>query len=262
MTRSPFPGMDPFLERHWPDLHTKLVAYAADALNGSLPEDLIARSEERVGIESDGEAPRGVAPDVRVLEAVGAQAGEGSAQGDGVGLAPYRLVAMLEPITERFIEIVDPTGRRLITVIEFISPANKRGKALKSFIEKREELLAGGVNFVEVDLIRSGDWRALMHPHVCPPRALSPYRATVRIPGDPLAVYLHPISLRELLPTLRVPLRPREAPVELALQPLLEQAYHNGRYARTIDYAQPPDPPLAGDDAAWADELLRGAGKR
>ena len=35
--KSPFPGMDPYLEPHWPDVHTKVVTYAADELNTRLP---------------------------------------------------------------------------------------------------------------------------------------------------------------------------------------------------------------------------------
>jgi NDP-sugar pyrophosphorylase family protein len=31
---NPFPGMNPFLERYWSDVHTKLVAYIGDAILG------------------------------------------------------------------------------------------------------------------------------------------------------------------------------------------------------------------------------------
>jgi len=255
MAKSPFPGMDPYLEPHWLDIHTKLVAYAADALNVSLPEDLIARSEERVGVESDGER-HDISPDVRVVDMTGVSGTENHSQATGLALAPYRLVAISEAATERFIEILDSTGQRLITVIEFVSPSNKQGKGLKAFVEKRDELLAGGVNFVEIDLNRAGDWRGLLHPHACPPALQSPYRATLRVPNDPVAVYLQPISLREPLPTIKIPLRPNEKPAELALQPLLEQAYQNGRYGRTIDYRQPLGLPFEGADAEWAREVI------
>ena len=262
MSRSPFPGMDPYLEAHWLDVHTKLMAYSADALNERLPEELIARTEERVAIESDDQPPGHVSPGVRVLEAVGAGGVTESGYAAGSALAPYRLVALVEPITERFIEIIDTTGERLITVIEFVSPTNKRGKGLEAFIEKRDKLLSGGVNVVETDLIRSGDWREMLGWHRCPPEARSLYRATIRVPDEPMAVYLQPIFLRKSLPALRIPLPQGEAPIELALQPLLDQAYHNGRYARTIDYSRRPDPPLEESDAAWVDDLLRQAGKR
>jgi hypothetical protein len=46
------------------------------------------------------------------------------------------------------------------------------------------------------------------------------------------------------------------------LQPLMEQCYRNGRYGATINYKLELDPPLAGEDGKWADEMLRLAGKR
>ena len=45
---SPFPGMDPYLEAHWRDVHAGLVIYARDALQGVLPGSLRARVEERM----------------------------------------------------------------------------------------------------------------------------------------------------------------------------------------------------------------------
>src|SRR3954454_5777316 len=67
--KSPFPGMDPYLEQHWEDVHTRLIGYIADALQPQLSEDLIARMEEKVYVEDtdDGEM-RLRRPDVRVVE--------------------------------------------------------------------------------------------------------------------------------------------------------------------------------------------------
>src|SRR5581483_7274540 len=45
---SPFPGMDPYLEAHWRDVHAALIIYARDALQTVLPAPLRARVEERV----------------------------------------------------------------------------------------------------------------------------------------------------------------------------------------------------------------------
>jgi len=52
-----------------------------------------------------------------------------------------------------------------------------------------------------------------------------------------------------------------DADVPLDLQALITQVYRQGRYD-DIDYTVPPLPPLDPDDTAWADELLRAAGKR
>ena len=49
--KSPFPGMDPYLERHWLDVHGSLNLYIRDELQPQLPADLAARMEESVYVE-------------------------------------------------------------------------------------------------------------------------------------------------------------------------------------------------------------------
>ena len=36
--KSPFPGMDPYLEEFWPDVHASLIIYARDQLEEQLPK--------------------------------------------------------------------------------------------------------------------------------------------------------------------------------------------------------------------------------
>ncbi len=57
--KSPFPGMDPYLEQFWPDVHARMIFYACDQLEEQLPGNLIARVEERVVLETE-EAAHGV----------------------------------------------------------------------------------------------------------------------------------------------------------------------------------------------------------
>lgn len=85
---------------------------------------------------------------------------------------------------------------------------------------------------------------------------------TFRIPSDPGAVYLHPIDLRDRLPAISIPLRQADPRVRLDLQSLLDGTYSSGRYHRRLDYSRPCDPPLEGDEASWADGLLRREGRR
>ena len=66
--RSPFPGMDPWLELHWGDVHHSLIQYSRDAIQGTLPDDLLARVEERVYVEMDDTRIRSIAPDSRISE--------------------------------------------------------------------------------------------------------------------------------------------------------------------------------------------------
>ena len=139
------------------------------------------------------------------------------------------------------------------------SPTNKIGQGLVAYREKRQELLSAGVHVVEVDLVRQGDWRALMRPHVCPPDAVAPYRVTMRTPPG-ASLYLFPAPLRERLPDIPVPLRPEYPRITLSLQPLIDLVYANGRYGLTLDYTRLCDPPLEGEDTEWAEDLVRRAG--
>src|SRR5260221_13931936 len=101
---SPFPGMDPYLQQHWRDMHPSLVIYARDQLHAYLPADLLARVEERVYVESGENDTRSMYPDVRVVEH-----GHG-----GTALAVREEIELAEPlivdvgdesVTETFIEI-------------------------------------------------------------------------------------------------------------------------------------------------------------
>jgi hypothetical protein len=254
--------MNPYLEPHWLDVHSSLATSARDALNQQLPDDLVASVEERVAIESDAGADHIYGPDVRVAEPATAVTTVVEEPAGGVVAAPYRLVAQIDPITERSVQITEAGTERLISVIEFVSPTNKRGAGLQAFRDKRAHLLSSGVNFVEVDLVRAGDWQALLSPHQCALKAVSLYRITIRVPHDSAAVYLHPIRLQDALPSIAIPLRKNDPEVRLDLQALIEHAYVSGRYDRRIDYTKPLTPPLSGDDAAWAGERLRAAGKQ
>lgn len=72
-----------------------------------------------------------------------------------------------------------PRSERLVTVIECLSPSNKLGAGLIAYKRKRDDLLHGGVNVVEINLVRRGDWRALLSPYQWSPDAESIHRITV-----------------------------------------------------------------------------------
>lgn len=69
-------------------------------------------------------------------------------------------------------------------------------------------------------------------------------------------------SVRDILPTVRVPLLAGMRDALLDLQAIFERAYDEGPYARRVGYGAKPNPPLAEGAAAWADALLRGKGLR
>jgi hypothetical protein len=260
--KSPFPGMDPYLERRWRDIHGALILYARERLNASLPPDLVARSEDRVYVESDQELIRGIHPGVRVSEQPSIPDAQATRDG-GIGVAlPVLIELDSEPVTEHFIQIMEVDGARVVTAIEFISPTNKvPGEGRDAYRKKRREFLDSDANLVEVDLVRAGDWISLMKPYRVPPIHRTVYRACVRRANRPDKAELYPITLRQRLPEIAIPLRDGDPVVRLDLQELLERAYESGRYGST-DYRRECEPPLNDDDRVWAEDLLRQAGRR
>ncbi len=66
---SPFPGMAPYLEAHWRDVHASLIIYSRDALQGILPRTVRARVEEGVLLETPiGIGDHPLYPDVSAVE--------------------------------------------------------------------------------------------------------------------------------------------------------------------------------------------------
>ncbi len=258
--------MDPYLELRWRDVHTALIGGARNMLNSRLPDGLAAEAEEQVSVGDCRDVTkedRSYSPDVRILDSA-ADSGSQTAMATAVAVAdaPIRLIAEVEPVTERYVRIVASDTERLITVIEFLSPSNKLNPGCGPYLQKRHELVAAGVNFVEVDLVREGNWQRLLQPHHCPDKWLTTYRTTVRVPQEPHIVYLYPMSLRRRLPSIVIPLRPDDPEVRLELQELVDEAYVNGRYDRRLDYKRPLDRPLDAETETWADSLLKAAGRR
>jgi hypothetical protein len=271
---SPFPGMDPYLERHWGDVHQAPVTYIRDQLQSFLPGDLRARMQERVYSESPG-APHECDPDVRVIERPRRRAGRGGSAvaepasttraGDGAPSPAEPIVIHLdrEPVTEGYIEIVDvKSGHRVITSIEVLSPANKHaGQGQRLFLQKREDLTGAGVNTMEIDLLR-GSARVLMIPREQIPRShRTDYQVCVWRASQPGSVFVYKAPLRERLPVISIPLRPSDRDALPDLQLVVDQCYRNGGYD-DIDYADEPEPRLTKADARWADTLLRKQGRR
>jgi hypothetical protein len=99
---SPFPGMDPYLEKHWRDVHASLIVYARDQMRGRLPRDLKARIEERVFLELPEGEGRSLYSEIRVVEQ--RHPGPPRAKSDGgVAVELYRV-----PLQERLPSIRIP----------------------------------------------------------------------------------------------------------------------------------------------------------
>lgn len=262
---SPFPGMDPYLEARWSDVHAALCPAIRAALQPLLPAGLRARANEEVLLEASGGERLGrFEADAVVVEGkpradpprpVGARTG---------GLVEPILVEKLRPLrVDRWVQIIDTTnGNQVVTAIKVLSPWNKRSGTLnRRYRRKLERYLDAGVNVVELDLLRSRRTRLEVTEADVPPDRRAPYYACLHRAAAPGRWEVYPIPLRQPLPPIPVPLRPADADVMLELQPIISRIYDEGAHD-DINYNEPPSPRLAADDAAWANELLGTAGLR
>ena len=256
--QNPFPGMNPWLEESWRDVHASLLVYARDQLNGELPQDLAASVDERLVIDVEAEEPRSYLPDVSILESWDKSAGPVAGPGGSVVEAAKPIIVDRGEHKVRHLEIVERDGR-IVTVIELLSPTNKMDFDHRQLWQrKREECLAAGVSFVEIDLIRCGSWTLPDHQGLLrlPAERISHVISVTRA-GLPWRHEFYRCPLHEPLPIIRIPLRPGDRDAALALQSLINETYERGRYERRIKYSKPPEPALPPQDWAWAQEHLR-----
>jgi hypothetical protein len=271
--------MDPYLEAFdiWPDLHDALAGEIRNELNQSLPSPYYARLEMRpeLGIVEDRGVRQRIVPDVVVVRPA-LPLSEPESGGVGVLTRSRREVSKFidfqtysERVRHHFVEIRDSSrGHKLITLIEILSPSNKRpGPDREAYERKQSEVLQSDANLIEIDLLRGGR------------RVLSDLSLAGMIAGlEPAADYLvlvnrawrrlgegsdyqvFPVGLREWLPCIPVPLKQGEVEVLLDLQLVFNRAYDGGPYRRgAVDYAGAvPEPALGDEDAAWAGDLTRG----
>ena len=214
---SSFPGMDPFLELHWGDVHSRLITYLSDALQPHLPDDLRARIEERVFVESDLGHSRLVIPGVRVFESTHRQGGLNSG---GTAIAELTDVEATEvepfvfnlhglEITEGFIEIRERGGGRVVTVIEILSRANKfPGPGQEMYRQKQDEVLQSNASLVEIDLVRGGPTSVgstdVRHSPATPPRLSGVHQPRLEaLAASPVRAAAHETTPRHPHPLAR-----------------------------------------------------------
>ncbi len=261
-TKNPFPGMNPFLERIWHPVHTKLISYIDDEIAAWLPEDLVTRPEERLVID-EVEPRKSPRADVGITEVwkqgvSPSWVPETKTVGDGIAIAEPQIVRVDEDV-ERWIEIRTTEGR-VVTVIELLSPANKEHDR-ERYKHKQASYLSSTTSVVEIDLLRDGRLTmpiSLRDLQKSPGTCYWIWAGRAWHPGT-REVYCCP--LRERLPAIRIPLRPQDRDLVLDLQPLINRCYELGRYYKER-FDVVPGPPLPPDEAEWVDERLRAAGLR
>ncbi|MBS1251329.1 MAG: hypothetical protein MAG451_00361 [Anaerolineales bacterium] len=248
----PFPGMDPYLEHPdiWSDLHHRLITALADTLGPEVRPRYVVRVDFRVYRETVSGMELLGRPDADVREirerAVASYRATGSPQPQTVR------VPVTDVVRQGYLQVKDTTSGEVVTVIEILSPTNKRpGKDREEYEEKRQAILDSSTHLVEVDLLRR-------HPPM-PFEGASEtghYRILVSRSAQRPEAELYLFSVRTSILTFSLPLRAGDEEPVIDLNALLRRLYENAGYDLSIDYTRDPIPPLEGEDAGWAHELL------
>ncbi|MBI1913649.1 MAG: DUF4058 family protein [Planctomycetes bacterium] len=264
--KSPFPGMDPYIEDCglWEDFHGHLIEKIYERLADTAPAHYLVRTGERsylVLVESEGKVSHPFLPDVSVT----APEGRKKTTRKRGGVAVAEPAEETEPVTmrafieeehrEAFVEIYEATPeQRLVTCIEVLSASNKRpgSEGRDLYLRKRQSLLLGAANLVEIDLLRGGERMPMLDPW-----PNSPYTLMVARAKKYQLCKAWPAHFRRPLPRIPAPLIKPDPDLWLDLQPMVDAIYQRSRYERSIDYTRPLSPLLGPEESAWLEQQLR-----
>lgn len=257
---SPFPGVDPYLENPelWAEVHHRLITAIADAIAPSLRPKYRVAIEKRIYLSDVKDRDLVMIPDVTIFS---------KPSSDNQFQSTATLTSSREPITvtvpipeetrEGYLEIREVGTGEVITVIEILSPKNKRaGVGRRLYESKRQQVLTSATHLVEIDLLRGGK------PMSVEGEIQADYRILVSRSNRRPIAHLYAFSVREEIPPFPLPLQSVDVEVQVELQTLLSGVYERAGFDLAVDYTQPTIPPLKGNDAAWADALLREKGLR
>jgi len=257
--------MDPYLEDPalWSGVHQRVISYASETLHSQLrPRGYYSDIGERVVVVTIAQRP--IIPDVSIIRRP-SPAPESPSVAVVEADVPVELEAWTYEERQVFVEVFSHGGE-LVTIIELLSPTNKRaGQGREQYLRKQKEVLESSVNLVEIDLLREGH-----HTLAVPEELLAEgpqlgswrYLVSVNRSSRRPRFEVYPVSLRSRLPRIRVPLKPQDADAVLDLQAVFDRAYDTGPYPERVNYNADPPTSLNPDDAKWADQLLRGKGLR
>lgn len=260
---SPFPGMDPYIEQPslWGDFHNDLASEIRSALNHDIRPDYFARLIPYVTCETIAIGRRDPTyPDVSIFQprpevdpaSVGRRYNTATVM---ESLSVESEVELDFPLRLQSIEVHSVVDSRLVTVIEILSPVNKRPdhKAYAVYQRKRRKILnSNEVHLLEIDLLRGGQ-----RPPLARPVPAAPYYVMLSRTNRRPKVQVWPIQLTDKLPIVPVPLLAPDADALLDLGAAVASVYERGAYDLQLDYqTEPPSPKLSEQEVRQVAELL------
>jgi hypothetical protein len=252
---SPFPGMDPFLESQiWDDFHQEFIGGIRQFLLPMIEPQYYARIEQRVYIDRGlSEEPRSILADVGITSVE--ESKQSTAVASSAAVAEPVVIDLVVPEEHResFLTIIESGTKEIVTIIEVLSPSNKRrgSDGREQYLSKRAAIINSPVNLVELDMLRGG-----ARLPTASPLPAADYYAFVRRASQRYKAALTFWSLADPLPSIQVPLKPADEDVRLELGQVFRSVFDRARYQNALNYALPVRPPLSDGQNRWAQEPL------
>ena len=265
--KSPFPGMDPFVERNptWEDLHGWFIRELVRQIVPAVRRVGLEVGVERTVYRRDPDAGMMLIgePDFLSFQESINSGATWNRTGGGVAVAEPQAVheVVLEDdehaIHKQDFLVVREELRgfvRVVAVAELLSPANKSGTYAALYQEKRQHFLASQSHFLEIDLLRDG---------ANPSRDRFP-----ELPRTPYFIFLarknglgwneegFPVRLQEPLPTIGLPLTLDRPILPLDLQAAFESAFNLSAFVSDRLYGELPGPALSSEDQTFVKNIL------
>jgi hypothetical protein len=256
---SPFPGMNPYLEHPelWAEVHSRLIVAIADSLGPGLRPKYRVAVEKRVYQTVEESSLLVGIPDVLI-----GKARSTTQEASSVAISPPStqpvsvMLPMLEEVREGYLEVREIGTGEVVTVIELLSPKNKRsGEERKAYENKRQQVLSSSTHLVEIDLLRGGEPMPILGNTV-----QSNYRILVSRSNRRPTAELYAFNLPDPIPPFPLPLGSGDTESLVELQTILQGVYDRAGFDLAISYGQEPIPPLADPDRKWVRDMLQQQG--
>ncbi len=258
---SPFPGVDPDIEAQglWEGFHQRLITYGGDAWNEVLPPQYVADLGEQVRpVELAASESKQAVPDILVARRRRRSVASSRTKTTG-GTALLEPVEIRPPqvkveVRDVWIEILRPPDRTPVTMIEVLSPTNKRGEGIAEYLQERRAAIRQKIHLVAFDFLLRGERRPMDQPR--PPGDFS---ALVSRAEERPEANVYAWTIRDPLASIPIPLLRPDPDVLLDLGAVFATAYKRGRYAQLLDCSGPPSTLQNAADRARAQRITRAA---
>ena len=157
-----------------------------------------------------------------------------------------------ETVKEWYLQVKNVEIQEVVTVIEILSPKNKKvGEGRNKYLKKREQVLMSLTHLIEIDLLKKGE----IMPMNIDDTIKSDYRIIISRSDRRPQAELYAFNLAQEIPSIPLPLKPEDEAPLIPLQELLHSIYEKVSYDLAINYQKQPLEDLSENEQLWINNL-------